>query len=496
MKVIVLLALLLSLTYINYVNSQTCSAKWVQGTNDGTLIASFVSCPVGQITGTDNGKTVCLDYAATAKKLLGATCNADSECKFVWMTCQGGKCVVKQTRREGDACTVKQNCATSNSRAQNCHSSVCKPYTFVYLKKGEICSGNNVDDAANTAKICDTNLSCASKDLNTTSVCYEIKANSENEACNTKDDTNLILNTCKSGLTCISSVCKPITIVKQGESCEDFPQQQKMCDTNLMCRKASATASGNTCEKSADWDQYCDSDAACLWGGVQHGALTTCAQNICKRKYEKKDNEACEKNIECYSGYCTGGKCTAVSAKCTTTNACPTYAGNSGCACGGNVTAVGSEGNCVASCQGFSTDLQACLWNNYYNDMSTVVPSLGSLGYSQIIDTGAAAFSKCKDEYANLYTCLKNNLSAAGIKNVGTLDTTIVDLATATAATPKYTRPIQIAGSVVVASSSAGRGSVVASSSAGRGSAVASSSAVNVVASMVLMIIAIFLVMF
>ncbi|KAL9642788.1 hypothetical protein ABK040_009863 [Willaertia magna] len=464
MKAIVLFALILSLTFA-YVNSQTCSARWVQGSNDGTLSASFVNCPVGQITGTDNGKTVCLDYAATAKNLLGATCTADSECKFTWMTCQGGKCVVKQTRREGDACSVKQNCATSYSRTQNCHSSVCKPYSYVYLKKGETCSGNTVDDAANTVKTCDSNLVCMPKDL-TTSLCYEIKANGENEACSTKDDTNMIVNTCKSGLTCISSVCKPITIVKQGESCADFPQQQKQCDTNLMCRKASATASGNTCEKSADWDQYCDSDASCLWGGVQHGALTVCAQNVCKRKYEKKDGETCEKNIECYSGYCTGGKCTAVSASCSTTNACPTYDGNSGCACGGNVTATGSNGTCVASCQGFATDLQACLWNNYYNDMSTVVPSLGSLGYSQIIDTGAAAFSKCKEEYAHLYTCLKNNLSAAGIKNVGTLDTTIVDLATATAATPKYTRPIQ------------------------------RSSAVSIVASMVLMIVAIFLVMF
>ncbi|KAL9647741.1 hypothetical protein ABK040_015229 [Willaertia magna] len=456
MKVMVLLALVLSLTF-TYVNSQTCSSKWIQG-NTGAVSAAGLSCPVGQIATTENGKVVCVDYATTAKSALGSTCSTDSDCKFTWMTCQGSKCVVKQTRRQGDTCTVKQNCASSYWSLQNCVSGFCKAYDYVFLKKGDSCIGNNlIDDTANTIKICGSGLSCTAKDA-TSYVCYEVKTVGENEECSTKDDTNMFLTTCRSGLRCVfensKNVCKSVTILKQGESCTDLGNSLKMCDYDLVCRKASASSSGVTCEKYADWDQYCDGDSACLMGGTLHGSLTTCASNVCKRKYEKKDGETCEKNIECFSGYCTGGKCTTVSSSCNTLNACPTYDGNSGCVCGGNNTAINTNGTCVASCQGYVTDLQACLWNNNYNEWSTLTPTISTLGYGQIIDTGATAFSKCKEEYANVYTCLKNHLSTAGIKNVGTLDATIVDLtATTTTVTPKYTRPILRSSAVSIVAS-------------------------------------------
>ena len=426
--VAVLLAMLVAMA-----RADTCSSSFVSSILSNYTSQATLTCPIGYMNIADgnNGRT-CATVKSVYDSKLGKACTNSADCIFGSLTCVDSVCVNQYTRIEGDACTKKESCTpTFKFNSMNCYSGKCQQYSYTTAGKGEACG--SVDNSKNTAVTCSSGNTCYGVDANSRK-CYSYVYLSTGSSCTIGgklDSTAYTITACDPAVSyCGSdSTCKAYTFIQKGNDCSSLPKEGTACIAGTICRKKSSSAATKTCEAQASWNEYCEASTECLTGV---NGMARCAKNVCIRKNSLKDDAACEANADCWSGLCSSGKCVANTGACSTTTTCPTGA----CACGGVQYDSANAGKCIATCEGFVADAQACLWNYGVDSTSVFLPSYGA---SQVIDDSSSAFAACASYIQNVYTCYKSVQTAASITSTvssTTLGSSKVDLSAAAATVP------------------------------------------------------------
>ncbi|KAL9654158.1 hypothetical protein ABK040_016504 [Willaertia magna] len=366
-------------------SAQTCYTNYVNVTGAALINAGI--CPAGYVF----KDKVCIEY--TPK--IGTSCDNNNPCLFSWLSCVSGVCQPFKSRLNGDKCTVKESCGSYDFNPLNCKSGSCSQYTTKNAAVGESCG--HYDDSANTVTKCNSGLAC----LN--GVCVSVKVLAENANCTASS----LVEYCDNNLICLNSKCQKA--LTQGQSCGGTVP----CRSGLVCRKKSSQAD-YTCENLADWNEYCESNSDCIVSA--YGGLARCnkATNNCVRIYSILTYGACSVNEDCFSGFCSGGKCVSedeVTKQTCSSNSCPTSTG--ACSCGGNPTSS-RPGKCIPPCSGYITDLKTCIWNQ----RATNFVNLNNLQDSnQFSDLDSRVFTLCKTFFQNAYVCNRVYSSDAGIRD-------------------------------------------------------------------------------
>ena len=409
--------LILSVAVVLYlsvlVRGQSCTSTYLKtftNADSASSKASSYVCPIGFVNAImGSANRTCVPVTDALNNFIGKSCESSTYCGFNFLGCatSTNKCDYKKTRILGDSCTVRENCLGSFgtiSGGTNCLNGTCVSMSVsaTVSTAGEKCNGANVDTEKNVMYTCANGFTCYLEQ------CVKLNYNAVGGPCNT-GTVNYVRDTCATGLVCDGTTCAKPTILKEGENCT-ASSILNICDTGLVCRKKGPGVASSTCEKPSVYREYCESASDCYSLPV---LVMKCSKNKCQRKYYLSDGSDCEKSDDCYSSYCEMStlKCKTPLLTCTTTSLCPTGTGYV-CGCGGSSSATGFNGTCIASCQGYLFDYQACAYNNGVDELAGLPATAGSY----VIDKSSSILNNtCAKEYLNLLRCHRKSSANAGV---------------------------------------------------------------------------------
>ncbi len=207
--------------------------------------------------------------AACAEHLAQVPCehqlfDLEGPCRSLWrgLVSPGGACGAGV---ESFVCDATSTCVVSLSLCGSC------------------------EPAAATGEACDTSTRCRYPDLCVEGRC--VGAVLPGEDCGTEQR-------CISGASCVSGICEARSFVAVGED----------CDASHRCPYRS-TCSGGVCVRDALQGESC-ADRSCATGTCEPSSNTCVAQG--------DRGAACSEAVQCLSGVCADGLCSAPMTDCVT----------------------------------------------------------------------------------------------------------------------------------------------------------------------------------